>query len=140
MAKSIQVGDEIEALCNKCKSPTVHVVQTVKEDTVIRVMCKSCLSSHRYRVAEKPSVKPSRVKAERKVLDDTTKQSRKWSRLMAKAETDSPRAYQMSDTYLQNDLIHHEKFGDGIVVSVIDPTKISVVFEEGPKTLIHNRG
>lgn len=138
MSKQFQVGDEIEALCGVCKSATVHVIETIKNDQASRVLCKSCLSSHRFKSPEEPAPK-ARVKKEPKVMTPATKASRQWSRLMAKSDQDAPRGYQMNEKYAQNDVILHEKFGRGVVVNVIDPSKISVVFEEGAKTLIHNR-
>ncbi len=137
MSKQVQVGDEIEALCGVCKSATVHVIETMKEDQIGKVMCKSCLSSHRYKTAE--TMKKARAAKAPKTATPAAKSNRQWARLMAKNEGDEPRNYQMNEQYVQNEVIRHDKFGRGVVVNVIDPTKIAVVFEEGPKTLIQNR-
>lgn len=141
-SKKIQVGDEIEAMCGTCKDATVHVVEVIKEDKVTKVMCKSCLNSHRYRrpvaAGEKPAIKAKTQKASNKA-PAKTKEQRKWSRVMAKVEGEKPLNYDMSDEYKENDVIDHSKFGVGVVSEVIDPTKMSVVFEDGEKTLVHNR-
>jgi protein-arginine kinase activator protein McsA len=138
--KKYQVGDEIEALCRTCKDATVHVIEIIKSDKVIKVMCKSCLSSHRFRKPEEVLIaKQAKKKEAKKPMSPATKSQRKWSRLIAKSENELPKTYQMNETYDQNDVIEHNKFGTGVVVTVIDPSKISVVFEEGEKTLIQNR-
>ena len=47
--KTIEGGEEIEAMCGSCKDATLHVVEVIKDDKVAKVMCKSCLRSHKYR-------------------------------------------------------------------------------------------
>ncbi len=146
--KVVQVGDEIEAMCGKCKDATVHVVEAIKNDKITKAMCKSCLSSHRYRKPEdadapktKAKAKKSKTtKAPKKPVSSKTKAQRKWTRLVNKVEGDEePKGYEMGGAYEQHDVIQHDKFGKGVVVDVIDPTKISVVFEEGEKRLVHNK-
>lgn len=46
------------------------------------------------------------------------------------------KAYAVSSTYLQGDLLKHPKFGEGVVLAV-EPTKIEVLFESGPRKLAH---
>ena len=36
-------------------------------------------------------------------------------------------------------LLRHKKFGDGVVAELIEGGKASVIFEDGPKTLVHSR-
>lgn len=138
--KTIQVGDEIEAMCGTCKAATVHHIEVIKDDKVIKVLCKSCNNSHKYRkpvdddATEKPKRKTAKTKTPTK-----TKEQRKWSRVMGKVEGIEPQPYNMSETFKEQNVIEHDKFGVGVVSEVIDPTKISVVFEDGEKTLVHNR-
>ncbi|MDZ7314782.1 MAG: hypothetical protein ONB24_01535 [candidate division KSB1 bacterium] len=141
MSKTFQVGDEVQALCGKCKSATIHIIEVINEQKIKRVLCRSCNTSHRYLpVGKEEKPKKSTKTAAKKEIDPAVKMSRKWSRLMAKSETETPVSYQMNKKYMVNEVIHHDKFGDGVVVNIIDANKISVVFEDGPKTLIQNRG
>ena len=137
--KPIEVGQEIEAMCGTCKDATVHVIEVIKDDKVTKVMCKSCLKSHKYRkpVAEGEE-KPKRKTAAKKA-PPKTKEQRKWSRVLSKVDAESPMDYAMSATYEANDVINHTKFGVGVVAEVIDPSKVSVVFEHGIKTMVHNK-
>jgi hypothetical protein len=138
--KKAQIGEEIEALCGSCKGATVHIIESIKNDKIVRVMCKICLSSHRFRKPEELLALKSKRKSEpKKPVNPAVKSQRKWSRLVSKMENETPKDYHMTEKYVQNDVIVHSKFGTGVVVSVVDPTKITVVFEEGQKTLIHNR-
>ena len=71
--KTLEAGSEVEAMCKKCKAPTAHVIEVVKNDEIKKVMCKSCFSSHRYispLEAEQEEIKKAAVK---KATSKTTK-------------------------------------------------------------------
>lgn len=138
--KTIQVGDEIEAMCGTCKAATVHNVEVIKDGKVTKVLCKSCNKSHKYRKpVEEGEEKPKKRKKAKAKAPAKTKEQRKWSRVMGKVEGTEPQPYNMTETFEEQNVIDHSKFGLGVVSEVIDPTKISVVFEDGEKTLVHNR-
>ena len=44
--------------------------------------------------------------------------------------------YAPKDRYLRDALVMHPKFGKGVVVDV-DPTRVEVLFQDGPKKLAH---
>ncbi|MBN1998639.1 hypothetical protein JW935_13855 [candidate division KSB1 bacterium] len=133
--KKYDAGQEIEALCNKCKCPTVHVIEVVKENKVTRVICKICHNSHRYKPATKANVEKVKKKISKK-----TPEERKWSRLMAKTdEEEDPIEYSMEKSYDELAVIEHHKFGIGVVKEVLDSTKMNVVFQDGIRTLVQNR-
>ncbi|MBN1466971.1 hypothetical protein JXA02_14550 [candidate division KSB1 bacterium] len=137
--KPIEVGDEIEALCGTCKDATVHVVEVIKEGKITKVMCKSCLNSHKFRAPMSTAEKKAKKKTAAPKTSSKSKEQRKWSRVMAKADAENPQDYAMTATYEENDVIHHEKFGVGVVAEIVDPTKMNVVFEDGVKTMVQNR-
>ncbi|MDZ7722775.1 MAG: hypothetical protein U5R06_08155 [candidate division KSB1 bacterium] len=135
--KQYDAGDEIEALCNKCKGPTVHVVESVKDDKVNKVLCKSCNSSHRYK---DPNTEPKKAKkTATPKKPKKTKEQRRWSRMMGKADTEHVKDYAMNEIYNVYDVVNHETFGEGVVVEILNPTKIMVTFEDGNRTLVQNR-
>ena len=134
--KQYDAGDEIEALCGKCKAPTVHVVESVKEGKVNKVLCKSCNSSHRYK---DPKTEPKKSKKSAIKKQKKTKEQRRWSRMMGKADTENVKDYEMDETYKVYDVVNHDKFGEGVVVEIVNPTKIMVTFEDGNRTLVQNR-
>lgn len=139
--RPIEVGEEIEALCNKCKSPTVHVIEVIKNDKITKVMCKSCMSSHRYRkpdsIDEPKTVKNKTTK--KAAQPAKTKEHRKWSRMIAKVDAENPIEYTMSTNFTLHDVLNHDKFGLGVVMEVVDPSKISVIFKDRIRTLVQNR-
>ena len=99
---------------------------------------KSCNNSHKYRKPVEEGKKTKRKTAKAKA-PAKTKEQRKWSRVMGKVEGTEPQPYSMTEKYEEQNVIDHAKFGLGVVSEVIDPTKISVVFEDGEKVMVHNR-
>lgn len=49
------------------------------------------------------------------------------------------KAYAVSTTYSQGELVRHAKFGEGVVLTA-EPGKIEVLFESGPRKLAHGVG
>jgi hypothetical protein len=141
--KKLEPGTEIEAFCSKCKGPSIHVIEAVKNNTISRVMCKSCLSSHKFKPVEETPTKKKNASTAKKTPKvkkaPKTKEERKWARLMAKADDNNPTDYEMSGSYSELDVINHSSFGMGVVIKVIQENKVSVAFQDGVKTLIQNQ-
>ncbi|HNS72942.1 MAG TPA: hypothetical protein PKI81_06025 [bacterium] len=138
--KKMEIGIEVEALCNKCKAATVHVVVAIKSQDMVRVMCKACSSLHRFKAPESKGVKKSAKlqKVQKPKLTPEARESRKWNKLLLAADPEKAVIYSMSSGYAENDIIQHDKFGLGVVVKIIDLSKISVVFETGVKNMVQN--
>ena len=61
-----------------------------------------------------------------------------WASLKDQVDLESAESYSMRGSFSVNTAIQHPKFGLGVITSVLS-NKIEVVFEEGPKSLVHNR-
>ncbi len=114
-----------------------HRIVAMVGATPKRVLCMTCGSEHNYR-APKSVAEPKPV---RKKVAGTRKTPSKTS---ARAEWESQvrsgkpiRAYAISSTFEEGQLVDHKKFGLGHVVSVTGPTKIVIAFENGERTLLH---
>ena len=59
-----------------------------------------------------------------------------WAEHMEGKKDDAFVAYSLSARFAKGQLVTHPKFGKGIVVGV-EPQRIEVLFEEGPKKLGH---
>ncbi|HOT98368.1 MAG TPA: hypothetical protein PLN61_00315 [bacterium] len=138
--KKMEIGIEVEALCNKCKAATVHVVVAIKSQDMVRVMCKTCQSLHRFKSPESKLLKKAGkvVKPKKAKLTLEARETKKWNKLLTAADPEKAIAYSMSQGYSENDVIQHDKFGLGVVVKILDPSKISVVFEDGLKNMVQN--
>jgi hypothetical protein len=138
--KKMEIGIEVEALCNKCRAATVHVVVAIKSQDMVRVMCKVCESLHRFKAPDaKAAPKAAKLaKVKKAKLTPEARESKKWNKLLLSADREKAVAYSMSHGYAENDIIQHDKFGLGVVVKILDPSKISVVFEAGLKNMVQN--
>ncbi len=138
--KNIEVGTEVEALCTKCKNATIHVITRIKEGEIARVMCKTCLSSHRFRmVDEKVRKKLAKLRGLKKVKKTPeSRENRKWNKLLEQADPQKAISYRMGASYAEYDVIQHEKFGLGVVVKILDRCKMSVIFSDGVKNMAQN--
>lgn len=134
----LEVGQEVEAMCTKCKGPSIHVIEAIKNDKIFQVICKGCNSSHRYRPATEANINKMKEAIKNKP-PAKTKEERRWNRLLNKVDSENPVDYQMDKSFDEKAVINHSKFGMGVVVEIMDQTKISVAFKEGTKTLVQNR-
>jgi hypothetical protein len=65
--------------------------------------------------------------------------TRKWNKLVGDKESDGLQAYSANQAFAPDELLTHPKLGAGIVMRVVDGTKIEVLFREGLRTLVHGR-
>ncbi len=139
---NIRVGRDIGSVCRKC-GDVWHVVVAVSDGRIAQVECKQCGARHRYRPAEGDAeggaAKRPRRAADRKASPRARKASGKSS--VVEADLSRPsRAFQMSETYEVGDRVVHATFGEGVVQALTGARKVEVLFEAGPRTLVHGRG
>jgi hypothetical protein len=104
-----------------------------------RVKCNTCNSLHNYRA--KPAKKRStETGTSGKKTKPRGKAYKDYLTLLTEADRSSARAYSIKNTFSENDVIEHPKFGTGLVQSTVKGNKIEVIFKDGPKLLIHHMG
>lgn len=134
----IKIGQEIESFCGKCKSNTIHVITSIDQEKMDKLMCKTCNAYHKYRkpkgVAESSSTKKE------KEIKTTKRRTRrdKWTRLLETTNSESAVDYKMDINYELATAINHKSFGIGVVKSIIDTRKIEVLFHDGERLLVQN--
>ena len=137
------IGQEVEAYCGKCKIDTLHVITSLKNEVTDKVMCKMCMSYHKYRKpagAASKEKKKTVTKSEKVSGVKTVKRPRrdKWTRLLSETDFDGAMDYSMDKEYDLATAINHKKFGVGIVKNIITMQKIEVLFHDGAKILVQN--
>src|SRR6185503_16073055 len=120
-------------------------------DAVKKVECKTCGSHHLYRRPKTErdaaaarllkraedrkasSAAGGGTKAERasQALRAERDQTAAWESAIAGQPSSAFKAYRISLTLGAGELIHHPKFGDGVVSRVIDRGKVEVLFKDG---------
>ena len=137
MTKIYSAGEDIEAWCTKCKMELEHTIVAMVGNLPKRVKCNTCSSLHNYK--NKPAAKKSAgTRASGQKRKPRGKSYKDYLTLLTEADRSNARAYSTKSTFKENDVIEHPKFGTGLVMSTVKETKIEVIFENGPKLLIHN--
>ncbi|WP_437554498.1 MULTISPECIES: hypothetical protein [unclassified Sorangium] len=159
--KKLRTGGEVDAWCTKCRLDLTHRIIAMVGDVVKKVECKTCMSHHLYRqpkserenrAAARASARSSsepraasssprgggaeRLTAAQRAERD---QTLAWERAIAGQPSGAFKPYRITLTFGEGELIHHSKFGDGVVAKVIDRGKIEILFKDGPRTMAHGQ-
>ena len=156
--KKPKTGGEIDAYCTKCRLDLAHRIIAMVGDAVKKVECKTCGSHHLYRRPkserdaaharmEKRAEERSKAHAAPRGASERMtaaaraerEQTAQWEHAIAGQPASAFKAYRISLTFGQGELIHHPKFGDGVVARVIDRGKVEVLFKDGPRTMAHGQ-
>jgi len=152
-AGKIGPGDDVEAWCTRCRMNLEHRVIAVVGSSVERVHCLTCGGDHKYyppkyakgaepqRTAIRISSKAKASKGAAKPEKASVRALGEWTTFMKDLESEtSPRAYRTSESYEAGEFIEHPTFGIGKVLDIVAAEKMQVVFREGRKILLCNRG
>jgi hypothetical protein len=143
-----------------------HTVVAMVGSQVVQVMCRTCMSYHRYHApkslgrAASPAPKaaprepreqtpssgarPKAVSTPGSFAPEKPRQPPRWEIEVEAAGgkeslIDKARPYAPAEAYAVGEWLLHAKFGFGHVLAVRPPNKIEVLFSEGEKTLIAAR-
>jgi len=141
VTKPLAAGREIDAYCTRCKRLAGHRIVAMMGAQPARVECQACHSVHNYK-AQVPGEKPekaARAPSTRASLTRAEQARREleqqWERATSGKMASEFRKYTPKDRFAEGELVRHAKFGDGVVLRVIDAAKIEVLFREDAKTL-----
>lgn len=149
MAKPLHVAGEVDSFCTKCRLVLNHRIVSMKASKAYQVECLTCRTTHLWRAAapgEKAAAgasaaggaaRPTRASAASKSTRVTAamKQEQQWEKAIAGHAVNDFKAYNTGATFQEGQLLRHKKFGDGVVMRVIDAHKVEVLFKDEPKTL-----
>ena len=137
-----KVGSDIDSWCGKCKRILAHTVEAMVGDKPVRVHCNTCKSQHSYK--PNPPAGSSQRSGKREARGAQTSQPAKpgahrYQSLLKAKSAAVAKTYSPQNKYEAGDVLEHPTFGRGVATAVKDGTKIEVLFEGGPKTLVHGR-
>lgn len=150
MAKPLEAGSEIDAWCTKCRMDLGHRVVAMLDGRPKRVECQTCNSQHNYRAAKAPSAAPrARTRAttgarsaastaSHRTKAEATRRNEWEARVLGQAATAFAR-FSVERTFAVGDLVLHKKFGEGYVTELLEGRKVSILFRDGPRTLVHGQ-
>ena len=151
MPKLLRAGGEVDSWCTKCRLFLNHRIIAMVGPKPARVECSTCGSHHNYRAAapgEKPETSaksnatrvantpatrapraPSKAEQERQSLE------RSWEKAVSGKSPKDFKNYRVTQTFQSGELVHHAKFGDGVVTKIVDAHKVEILFKDEHKTL-----
>jgi hypothetical protein len=144
MAKPVRVAGEVDSFCTKCRLVLNHRVVSMKAAKAYQVECLTCRTTHLWRAAapgEKAAAASGTSRASKSPAPKSTrvtpamKQEQMWEKAIAGRGMNEFKAYNTTATFQEGQLLRHKKFGDGVVMRVIDAHKVEVLFKDEPKTL-----
>lgn len=141
------VGNAIEGYCKTCRTDTTHTITEIEGRQLRNVRCQECSSEAPFRspraktkagLREVAAKRKSRAPARRgkKKKDDP---AAAFKQLLKGRDLDEAEPYNVKRPLDEGQLIEHPKFGLGIVLSVNEPTKANVAFEDRPRVMVCNK-
>jgi hypothetical protein len=122
MLEKYSAGENIASRCTKCKLVLDHTIVAMDGETIAKVKCKTCGSTHKYRgVGEKKT----RVSVKKESLKTTEVL---WETCIAEAKG-KEHIYDMGGKYRVGDIVDHHVFGKGVVRKIY-LNKCDVLFKD----------
>ncbi|MAE72471.1 MAG: hypothetical protein CL675_00150 [Bdellovibrionaceae bacterium] len=119
--------------CKKCDAERYHTVLAHKSETSASIQCEICGSKKTYSLTATKNKDASGKPKKLKVAG-----FQQWRELRDKIGDSGAKKFTIKAQFDVDDAIDHPKFGLGFV-TYANTEKIDVAFEDGPKSLIHNR-
>lgn len=150
MSKPLKAGGEVDSWCTKCKLVLNHRIIAMVGATPVRVECSTCGSHHNFRARAPGDKAPTagtrasggsaaprstRGTAVTKAAQAALDRERTWEKAIAGKGVHDFRPYRVSETFTEGQLVRHSKFGDGVVLRILDPKKVEILFKDDARTL-----
>ena len=155
MPRPLKVGGDVDSWCTKCRMMLTHRIVAMVGPKPARVECQTCHSQHNWRehapgetrtdpVPRTSSAgsgpRPARVSSVARLEQERRDREMSWEQAVNGRMTSDFVKYNAKESFKVGDLVKHAKFGDGVVVQVIDPHKIEVLFRDEPRKLAQALG
>lgn len=142
MSAQVAVGKDVLSYCSKCKLTLSHIIASMKDNrTIAKVKCNTCLTVQMYKDPSNTITKSKGASKKTATKSQIASKSQPISEIWMEAlnkTTKKSQPYSPKTKFIIGDIIDHTKFGPGIVQTIIDSTKMEVVFRHEIKTLVHN--
>jgi len=132
-----EVGSDVEAYCPKCKGDTTHVVISKYEDEIRRVQCNPCGDVHSFRKprGDVEDDVPEPIAAKKRAMMKKVT----WDEFFNKHGDKGGKPYEFRESYHENVIVTHPKFGRGFVSEILSDSKVEITFKDSRRVLVHNR-
>ncbi len=154
MSKPLRAGGEVDSWCTKCKLVLNHRVIAMVSGTPVRVECSTCNSHHNFRARAPGDKAPSTGTTTRaasgtsstagprstrasltKAAQAAADREKSWEKATLGKTASEFKNYRVDQLFNEGDLVRHKKFGDGLVIRVLDAKKVEILFKDETRTL-----
>ncbi len=136
---NVKAGSNIDAWCTKCKLVLAHTIEAVAAGIIKRVQCNTCHGKHQFKASEPGATSRATPSPKSAQPPKSKSKASDYVRLLVGKDLSKAAGYAINRHFSKGEIINHNQFGVGVVVEEKDVTKIEVLFESGPKILIHAR-
>lgn len=140
MGKIPDLGRDVDAYCGRCKLVLAHTVTARTADRLVRVMCNTCKAEHGYRPAPGEAAPRRRAEAQPTRQPKTRAVASNFHQLLGARSVETARPYSPKASLELSEIIAHPSFGVGVVSALKNGGKVEVVFPDGVRVLVHQRG
>jgi hypothetical protein len=157
MSKPLRAGGEVDSYCTKCRLVLNHRIIAMVGPLPKKVECSTCNSHHTYRPYA-PGQKPepgargaaagglsrskstsepraARVSHVTRAAAAAMEREKTWERATTGKGLAEFKRYDVGATFREGELVRHTKFGDGVVIRILDARKVEVMFKDETRTL-----
>ena len=132
MTDRVSTGGDIDSYCTKCKLILEHIVVAMTGGVVLKVKCKTCGSTHKFKGMPAERTKSPRMKGT--TIKPVLTTQAQWEAAVGTAN-DNEQAYDMTGSYHAGDVIVHSIFGKGVVQKTFF-NKCTVLFRDKERLLV----
>jgi hypothetical protein len=132
MTDRVSTGGDIDSYCTKCKLILEHIVVAMTGGAVIKVKCKTCGSTHKFKGMPSERTKSSTTKGT--TIKPVVINLAQWEAAVENA-SGNEKSYDMTGSYHAGDVIVHSIFGKGVVQKTFFK-KCTILFRDKERLLV----
>ena len=158
MPRALKVGGDVDSWCTKCRMMLTHRIVAMVGPKPARVECETCHSQHNWRehapgdapratattsarvVSGSSGPRAPRVSSVARLEQERRDREQSWERAVTGKLLTEFIKYDARQSFKEGDLVKHVKFGDGVVVRVLDAHKVEILFRDEPRKLAQALG
>ena len=145
LATTFTTGGNCDAWCTKCKLDLAHTIHAMVDGQPVKVECNTCHGIHKYRpTAEmKAAAKAARARRSsgtRKTTPKAPPVPTQWREALERLQGVDQQRYHVKTVFEVDHIVDHPKFGVGVVVKILEPTRARVIFRDEERTMVMGLG
>jgi len=145
-----ETGGNCDGWCTKCKLDLAHTIHAMVDGVPVKVECNTCHGIHKFRPtqaakdAAKAAGKASRASRSSGSRRTSTPKAppvpTQWREALERLEGAQQHKYHVKSLFEIDHVLDHPKFGVGVVVKILEPTRARVLFRDEERTMVMGLG